>query len=160
MAEEAKVERKLEAHFIGLTDTAGTTEWIRVGKDLEEFNMEMNPDTETSKNIIGETTFVHNGYELSGDVDTFYVRKGNALAERLQEIIDTQDTSEKCMVKYMDVQLWNSNKSLTWDAYIIPQSWGGDTAGYQIPFTIYPVGTPVVGSYDDTSTTAENTSLS
>lgn len=151
MAEEAKVERKLEAHYIGLLDsTTGTvSEWVRIGKDLEEFNMEMNPDTETSKNIIGETTFTHNGYELSGDVDTFYVRTGNALAERLQSIIDSQDTSTLCLVKYMDVQMWNSNKSLTWDAYIVPQSWGGDTAGYQIPFTIYPVGTPEEGTYSE-----------
>lgn len=148
MAEEAKVARKLEAHYVGLLGVGGeVSEWVRIGKDLEEFNMEMNPDTSTSKNILGENTFVHNGYELSADVDTYYVRTGNALAEKLQEIINTQGTTADCLVKYMDVQLWNSNKSLTWDAYIVPQSWGGDTAGYQIPFSIYPVGAPVSGTY-------------
>ena len=30
-----------------------------MGKDLEEFNVEMNPDTEKKKNILGNNSFVH-----------------------------------------------------------------------------------------------------
>ena len=65
-----KIARKYMAHFLDSGSLCGgTSGYERLGKDLEEYNVELNPDTETSKNIIGESTFKHNGYEVSSEAD-------------------------------------------------------------------------------------------
>ena len=54
-----RIDRKYMAHFIdaGSLCKGETPKYERLGKDLEEYNVELNPDTETSKNINGESTF-------------------------------------------------------------------------------------------------------
>ena len=59
-----KIARKYMAHFLDAGFGGSAAEWSRLGKDLEEYNVELNPDTETKKNIIGENSFVHNGFEI------------------------------------------------------------------------------------------------
>lgn len=64
MAITGKIDRKYMAHFLDAGSLCGgsSVDYERLGKDLEEYNIELNPDTETSKNILGESTFKHNGY--------------------------------------------------------------------------------------------------
>ena len=85
-----KIDRKYMAHFLDAAFGGSTANWVRLGKDLEEYNIELNPDTETSKNILGESTFKHNGYEASSEADPFYAEVGEPLFEQLQNIIDTR----------------------------------------------------------------------
>ena len=68
------VERKYLAHYLdGKFDmTYDASEYVRLGKDLEEYNEELNPDVEVSKNILGEQSVRHSGYEVQADVDPFY----------------------------------------------------------------------------------------
>ena len=79
----AKIERKYMGHFIDTanlgTTTATTASWYRIGEDLEEDNVDLNPDTELVKNILGSTRFDHNGYEPSADADPYYARSGDDL---------------------------------------------------------------------------------
>ena len=79
-----KIERKYMAHFIdaGTLCKGETESWERLGKDLEEYNVELNPDTETKENIIGERTFNHNGYEVSSEADPFYAEDNSVLFEK------------------------------------------------------------------------------
>lgn len=58
-----KIARKYMAHFLDSSFGGTTPAWYRIGEDLEEYNVELNPDTEVKKNILGNTTFNHNGYE-------------------------------------------------------------------------------------------------
>lgn len=45
-----KIARKYMAHFLDSGSLCGgTSGYERLGKDLEEYNVELNPDTETSK---------------------------------------------------------------------------------------------------------------
>lgn len=46
-----KIERKYLAHFIDASFGTGsaTPNYIRLGADLEEYNLELNPDIEVSK---------------------------------------------------------------------------------------------------------------
>ena len=78
------------AHFLDAGSLCGglTPKYERLGKDLEEYNIELNPDTETSKNILGETTFKHNGYEASSEADPFYAETDSDLFKALQKIVD------------------------------------------------------------------------
>lgn len=152
MAVTGKIDRKYMAHFIDSSfSSTGTPSWVRLGKDLEEYTVELNPDTETSKNILGESTFKHNGYEVSADADPFYAEVGDALFTKLQDIIDTRAKDDTCKTKALEVHLWDETSgacvAYQQECYVIPTSYGGDTSGYQIPFTVYYTGERVKGKF-------------
>ena len=157
MAITGKIARKYMAHFIDASFGGSTANWYRIGKDLEEYNVEMNPDTEVRKNILGESSFVHNGYEISADADPYYAVVGDALFEKLQNIIDTQANDDTCKTDILEVHLWdgseNSFKAYKQEAYVVPTSYGGDTSGYQIPFTVNYTGAKIAGTYNPTTST-------
>ena len=56
MAVTGKIKRKFMAHFIN-TNKSGTPTYARLGKDLEEYKIEMNANTEKKSNILGETSY-------------------------------------------------------------------------------------------------------
>ena len=142
MSDTPKMQRKYFQTFVDTTMGDTTPSWYLLGKDLEEFTIEMNPDTETSKNILGESTFVHNGYEISANAEPFYARTGDALFEKLQAIVDEGLQYEGCFTYIVEAHLWDPGttsgtyKAYRQPVYLIPTSYGGDTSGYQIPFTV------------------------
>ena len=161
-----KIERKYMAHFVDTANlcvtTATTASWYRLGDDFEEFNVELNPDTEVVKNIKGQTRFDHNGYEPSSSGDPFYAREGDALFPKLQEIIDNRHQGDQCKTDTLEVHLWEEVAGSTGTfvaylqpAYIVPTSYGGDTSGYQIPFDVNYAGARVKGKFTPTDSTNE-----
>ena len=153
-----KIERKYMAHYLDAAFGTGTANYVRLGEDLEEYNVEMNPDTESRKNILGNTSFVHNGYEPSSDSDPYYARSGDPLFEKLQVIIDTLATGDSCKTTSVEVHMWETAtggayKAYKQDCYVIPTSYGGDTSGYQIPFTVSYVGDKTEGTFNPTTKT-------
>lgn len=152
-----KIERKYMAHLLDASFGEGKAEWVRIGKDLEEFNVELNPDTETSKNILGETIFRHNGYEESADAEPYYADPDDPLFAPLQEIVDTRATGDACKTKALEVHMWEGTgeeyEAYQQDCYVVPTSYGGDTSGYQIPFSVYYVGGRTKGTYNATAKT-------
>lgn len=147
-----KIDRKYMAHLVDASFGGSTVDWVRLGKDLEEFNVELNPDTEPNKNILGDTTFKHNGYEVSAEASPYYAEVGDTLFEKLQEIVDNRYKDDHCKTKVLEVHLWDGEEAsgfTAWqeECYVIPTSYGGDTSGYQIPFTINYVGSRVKGKY-------------
>lgn len=150
MAAGAKIERKYLAHFIdaGFGDTVN---YVRLGKDLEEYNEELNPDVEINKNILGEQTVQHNGYEVQSEVEPFYAREGDALFTQLCTIANERKTGDACKTTKVDVLL-SENGTVVWayreDCYVVPNTVGGDTSGVQVPFTVYNDGNRVSGTWD------------
>ena len=67
-----KLERKYLAHFIDSAFNGKSAAYVRLGVDLEEYTVEMNPDGESSKNILGESRYNLKGYEPQGTVDPYY----------------------------------------------------------------------------------------
>lgn len=150
-----KIDRKYMGHLIDAGSLCHGTkiEWERLGEDLEEYNVELNPDTETSKNILGESTFKHNGYEVSSDADPYYARTDSTLSVKLQEIIDNRYKDDNCKTTALEVHLWkgdqeNGYEAWMQDCYIVPKSYGGNTSGYQTPFTVNYVGARTKGIYN------------
>lgn len=149
-----KIARKYMAHYLDASFGGTSAEFVRLGKDLEEFNVELNPDTETSKNIIGEQTFKHNGNERSSDVDPYYAEVGDPLFEKLQKFVDEDITDDQLKTDSVEVHLWEKAESdgvyTAWKqaCYVVPQSYGGDTSGYTIPFSVNYVGERVKGTFD------------
>ena len=145
-----KIERKYLAHFLdakfGVKTQGEETyapNYTRLGKDLEEYNEELNPDVEVNKNILGEQNVV-------------YAYSGDPLFERLAKIANERLTGDDCMTTKVDVLL-NSDGTVAWayreDVWVVPESVGGDTSGVQIPFTVYNAGNRVKGTFDLTTKT-------
>lgn len=146
-----KVERKYLAHYIDASFGGEQVNYIRLGKDLEEYSEELNPDVDTTRNIWGGQSVNHNGYEVQSEVDPYYAYEGDPLFEQLALIANGRLTGDDCKTTKVDV-LITAAGDVTWayreDVYVVPNSVGGDTGGVQIPFTIYNAGNRVKGTWD------------
>ena len=148
----AKIERKYLAHYINAAPQ-GDMIYERLGKDLEEFSPELSAQVETKKNILGETAVLISGYEKTAKVETFYAEDDSALYARLQEIIDNNMVLDDLKTDVVEVKLWEPMDDGDYsaskeEAYIEINSYGGDTTGYQIPFTLHYTGAKVLGYYN------------
>lgn len=147
----AKIERKYLAHYLDAAFGGETANYVRLGKDLEEYNEELNPDVAVNKNILGEQSVQHNGYEVQSEVDPYYAYTGDALFEKLADVANGRLTGDACLTTKVDVLL-NAEGTVEWayreDVYVVPKSLGGDTSGVQIPFTVYNAGNRVKGTWD------------
>lgn len=153
------VERKYLAHYIdaAFDTTYAETEYVRLGKNLEEYSEELNPDVTVTKNIQGEQSVQHSGYEVQADVDPYYYEDyDDTLSEKIMELANTRATGDKCKTSMVDVLLKpgaseDVEPTVVWayreDVYLIPNSVGGDTSGIQTPFTLYKAGNRVKGTF-------------
>ena len=154
----AKIERKYMAHFLNGAKPGEEAVYERLGQDLEEFAPELSAQVETKKNILGENSVVISGYEKTAAVEPYYAQSGSALFTRLQEIIDGDLVLDDLKADVVDVKLWDENEAGEYPAvkeaaYIEVTSYGGDTTGYQIPFTIHYTGQKVKGKFNVTTKT-------
>lgn len=148
----AKIERKYLAHYID-AGNPGAEEYQRLGKDLEEYSPSMSAQVDTKKNILGETSILISGYEKTATVEPYYAEAGDLLFEKLQAIIDEGKILDDLKTSVVEVKLWEDKGEGVYgacleDAYIEVTSYGGDTTGYQIPFTIHYTGNKVKGTFN------------
>lgn len=158
-----KAERKYLAHYLdsAFDMTYAATSYVRLGEDLEEFSVELNPDVETSKNILGESSVRHNGYEASSSADPVYYKYNEALSEKIMEIAMLRKSGDACKTSYVEVLLKpregdaepTTIRAVREDVYVIPTSYGGDTSGVQVPFEIHFTGKREEGAFDIKSKT-------
>jgi len=144
-----KVERKYLAHFIDAAFSKESPNYTRLGKDLEDYSEALNPDVETKKNIIGESSTNVKGYAPQGTVEPYYAYEGDPLYEHLDTIINARATGSSLNTTVVDVQIDSTGK-IKWayreDAVVVPQSRGGSD-GVQIPFEIYYNGNRTEGTF-------------
>lgn len=140
-----KLDRKMDMFFASFDGD----DWEVLGRDNDDLSKELNPDTETSKNVLGEVTFKHNGYETEVNVDPYYADKTSPLYEKLLAAAVQEKYGDADIKGYFTEVVYDevSEEAGTMtgtgykrDAYIVPQSTGGDTSGFGIPFTVNPVG--------------------
>ena len=150
-------ERKYLAHYLDASFNGTEAKYVRIGKNLEEYNEELNPDVEVTKNILGEQSVQHSGFEVQADVDPYYYEYDDALSEKIMEIANERIKDDKCKTTMVDVLLKpgvsaDAEPTVVWayreDVYIVPNSIGGDTSGVQIPFTVYKAGNREKGTWD------------
>ena len=146
-----KIERKYLAHYINVSQE-GEAVYERLGQDLETFAPEMSAQVETKRNILGESAVVISGYEKTGAVEPYYADTDTGLFARLQTIIDEDLVLEKLRTDVVEVKLWKEAdgkyEAIREEAYIAISSYGGDTTGYQIPFTLHYTGKKTKGLFD------------
>lgn len=159
-----KIDRKYMGHLIdaGLLCHGTKSDFERLGDDLEEYNVELNPDTEIKKNILGQSSFNHNGYEESSEANPYYANTKSKLFPKLQKIVDYRYKDDNCKTNALEVHLWEGNETdgfIAWQqsCYVVPTSYGGNTSGYQIPFTVNYVGGRTRGIFKDAVFTPDGT---
>jgi len=146
-----KIERKYLAHFIN-TGKDSENAYERLGKDLEEYSPELSAQVDTKKNILGQTSILISGYEKTASVEPYYAEEGSALFARLQGILDGNLVLDDLKTDVVEVKLWESAQgggypAIRETAFIEITSYGGDTTGYQIPFTLHYTGEKVHGTF-------------
>lgn len=149
---------KMERNRHILFASFNATDWEAIGVDMDDLSKELNPDTETGKNVLCETTFKHNGYEPSVDASPYYADANSVLYDKLCAAALHEKYGDADIKGYFVEAVFKndavngvltSTEAVKREAYLVPQSIGGDTSGFQIPFTITPVGaeTAVVVTY-------------
>lgn len=122
-------------------------EWTLIGKDTDNASMELNPEVDTKQNVLGETIVDHSGFKPEFALDSYYARTEDAIYEHIQDIALNRKSDEESTAAYlMEAVLTDEVKksdsvTLTgkaWieDVVVVPQSYGGDTTGFAIPFNI------------------------
>lgn len=147
-----KIKRMWMANYVN-AGTAEAPDFVRLGEDLEEYNVEMNANVETSNNILGNTSVILDSYQPQASVEPYYAVVDDPMFERLQAIIDERQTLDDLKTEVVEVHLWEaptSGKYVAYkeDAIIEVSSYGGDTTGYQIPFNLHHIGNRVKGTFD------------
>ena len=111
------------------------------------------------------------GYEPQVDVDPYYMDSDRAMyAHMLKCAIEELDSADDLVGEFAEAFFENANAETgimtgycyVRDAWYVPQSTGGDTSGYAIPYNIRPIG-PMVKkniTYNMETNTATITDIS
>ena len=154
-----KLNREALAHYLStsfekkkVSEAAEVDDWEVIGDDIEEMSMEMNPDTEQSKNILGQTKTKDNGYEPTMEADPFYADKDKKLYTPLRDIALERKKGDDCKTLLLEVIVEDTSKTkhlaFVQEVIVKPNSYGGDTGGFNIPFTVSEDGARVKGYVD------------
>ena len=140
----------VKGDIIVVTYTAAASGgWEAIGKDNDDLSKELNPDTEKSKNVLGEATFTHKGYEPEISVDPYFIDPSRKMYKRISENARKEKFAENDLVGYFAEAYFDTANPATGKmtgtcivrkAWYVPQSTGGDTSGYAVPVTITPFG--------------------
>lgn len=152
-----KIERKYLAHYINCTPSTTAT-YERIGRDLEEYSVELNAEVETKKNILGEVSTNISSYEAQGSVEPYYADADTDLFKLLQGIVDNRKTLDDVKTDAVEVHTWEEATGGAYTAYkesvmLEVVSYGGDTTGYQIPFNVHYLGDRVKGTFNPSTKT-------
>lgn len=152
----AKLKRSALLHYLKNPNTTGVPsldDHYLIGKDVEDASVELNPDTESIKNILDEVSVNDKGYEPSMSVETYYANPEDGwIYEWLKNIALNRLTGEACMTKYVEVivdktpdEAEGSYDAWQEDVIVKAQSYGGPQGGITIPFNIAFCGNRVQG---------------
>ena len=149
-----RMERKYLAHYIDASMNGSTTNYTRLGQDLEAYAEELNPQVDIRRNILGEQNVIHNGYQVQSQADPWYADQNDPMFTPLCNIANNRLTGEDCRTTRVEVlvdeegtQIWAYRE----DCWVVPNTVGGDTSGVQIPFSVYNAGNRVAGSFNPTT---------
>lgn len=142
--------------------TGAKTNYVKLGKDLTDLTMNMNPSVETTNNIWGESNSRVYGYNVTADTNPYFVSHDESLSAKLMEIVDNELTGDDCLTTVVDVWLKRGAtvddpptvvKAIRREVLVAVQSYGGDNKGVNIPFSIHGSKNKVKGTFDIESNT-------
>ncbi|MDO4863466.1 MAG: hypothetical protein Q4A05_04775 [Ruminococcus sp.] len=145
-----KLKRGALIHYVDASFGGSAAAWSLIGADVEDMSVELNPDTETIKNILDETSVVDTGYSPSFDVDTYYADPSNGdFYTKIKNIAMNRLTGDECKTKVLEVIVDKTTGPFdAWveDVIVKPTSYGGAQGGVRIPYTVTFCGNRVPGT--------------
>ena len=134
---------------------ASKAAWEILGDDIEEMSVEMNPETEQRKNILGQTKTIDNGFAPTMSADPWYANTESKLYPHMRDISFEQLKGDERKTLMLEV-IVEDTEAETHTAYlrevkVTPTSYGGGTEGFNIPFTV-----DFDGAYAKGTVTAES----
>lgn len=150
------IERKFLAHYMNATPST-TASYERLGKDLEELNVEMNAELETKQNILGESSTKLSSYAPQASIEPYYADQTSPFFKFLQDIVDNRKTLDDVKTDALEVHMWEETggkyKAFKETVIVEATSYGGDTTGYQIAFNLHYQGDRIEGTFDPATST-------
>ena len=155
-----KLNREALAHYL---DTAWNTKvsdadkavFEILGEDIEEMSVEMNPETEQKKNILGQTKTIDSGFTPTMSADPWYANTDSKLYPHMKEIVFEQLKGDARKTLMLEVVVENTeateHTAYLREVKVTPTSYGGGTEGFNIPFTV-----DFDGAYAKGTVTAES----
>ena len=147
----SRMERKYLAHYLDANFGEDTPNYVRLGKDLEAYAEELNPQVEVRRNILGEQNVIHQGYQVQSTAEPFYADEDDELFEPIANVANNRLTGADCQTTRVEVLL-DAEGNQIWayreNCWVVPNSVGGDTSGVQLPFNVYNAGGRVPGKWD------------
>lgn len=144
-----KLTREQHRSFLDSNFGTGTPKWQWLGDDTDDMSVELNPDVSTSKNVKGQTSVDDNGYEPTLSVDTYKANTDDPIYPHIRDIAMNLKKGDDCKTTYMDVIIEDTDEenhpAWTQSVIVKPTSYGGDTAGFGIPFDVYFEGARTKG---------------
>lgn len=145
----AKLNRSALIHWINATPSSTAT-WFKIGKDVEDMSVDLNAQMETRRNILDETSVLHNGYEPSFAVDTYYADPSDAIYDFIEGIALGRLKGDACKTEVLECIIEDtsasSHEAYKEDVMIEVQSYGGSQTGVAIPYTVHFDGNRVAGT--------------
>lgn len=139
-----KLARKCYATYLDSTFKVGADSapaWFLIGKDIEDMSVELNPNIDTKENILGETAVTDNGFEPQVTADPYYANPTDTIYPKLKSIAMERLKGDDCKTHILEVIIEDASatkhEAYMEDVVVKPTSYGGDTAGFAIPFDIH-----------------------
>lgn len=155
-----KLNREALAHYL---DTAWNTKvadaskavFEILGEDIEEMSVEMNPETEQRKNILGQTKTIDSGFTPTMSADPWYANTDSKLYPHMKKIVFEQLKGDERKTLMLEVIVEDTaeteHTAYLREVKVTPTSYGGGTEGFNIPFTV-----DFDGAYAKGTVTAES----
>lgn len=146
-----KLNREALAHYLdySFSNTISSATWEIIGDDIEEMSVELNPDIETMKNILGQTKTTDNGYEPTMDADPYYADPEKKLYPKIRDIALGRLKGDACKTLMLEVIVEDTEATnhlaYVQEVLVKPQSYGGGTEGVNFPFQVSENGARTKG---------------
>lgn len=151
----AMLKRSALIHYLDSTftirseATSWKPEWFKIGQHIDDMSVELNPDTETIKNIWDENNMKDNGYEPSFSADPYYANPADSIYPNIKNITMNRLTGDDCKTSVMEVII--DSEEGPWDAwvedvYVKPKTYGGPQGGVNIPYEVTFAGNRTKGT--------------
>lgn len=144
------IKRREFAMFVDISLDDEGANWEIVGRKIEDLSLEMNPNVETLTDITGLTQTTLDKYEKQTSVSPYYARRDSKMSEWLYNVVRNEKTLSDVEKTFLCVNIFagadGSYDAWTQKAIVAVQSYGGDTKGVQIPYTLYWIGKKTFGT--------------
>lgn len=150
-----KLNREALAHYIDSgwnkkVSDASEAEFELIGDDIEDMSVEMNPDTSQTKNILGQTKTVDNGFAPTMSADPWYADPEKKIYPHLRDIALEQKKGDERKTLMLEVIVEDTEETehlaYVREVKVTPTSYGGGTEGFNIPFNVEFDGAWVKGT--------------